>query len=816
MKKSNTKRALLMSALSLLLCVALLLGTTYAWFTDSVTSANNIIKSGNLDVELEYSTDMASWNTVTADSKLFSDTALWEPGYTQVVYLKVKNVGSLDLKYQLAMNIVEETPGINQDGETFKFSEYIMFGTKEVTAKYAGRAEAVNAVKANAKKISAGFTTPGTLADHTDAAVLALVVYMPEEVTSVANHNGINIPQIRLGLNLVATQFASEDDSFNEKYDELATYPAAASFIRNDDTATDELTAGEVGINLPAGAPEGTYTIEVSNKDVQEENGNTTVSYEIELLYNGQPVSTNTVTPGTVYDVNIDVGPGLNITSVLHKGQPVADFDYNIATGIVSFKTSTFSPFAVSYNVPETEWNGEIATALPQGLVLDSDAKKIYVSGAGAYTYLDTLAANWNSYVSGYNAYYYYWDWCVELLSDIDLNGKDFSLKNFIWGGFNGNGNTISNANIEGQGLFAAMGGTLGLVDLNVANIHIDGNALNCVGGVVGSITTFANNVHAKNVTVRGEKYVGGLFGKAVNEVKDCSLTEAVVKLTENGEKTVGGLIGYAIADGISTGKALCISGNVLNNVTVSGTYNVGGIVGQLQGSTDSIALTNNTYTTGYVASTKALPANASAEEKRADGVAARVVGECTIENNALTDVEVVEVGIPAPADLPVANVREMPEYVGVALDWKGYGGLNPNDPEQQLEAVYEFSAVDTSETVITSPYRDWITDYYVKLDRDLPTGDIVLGGNYGSFGWVGFNNPEPVAANTWVPLLGAMTSNGWTYQMIVDSVGTFLCGVADVDNALSGATFTVELRITNPADEAETYVVNSTSYTFE
>ena len=57
MKKQNTKRALLLSALSLLLCVCMLVGSTFAWFTDSVTSANNIIKSGNLDVELYYQTE---------------------------------------------------------------------------------------------------------------------------------------------------------------------------------------------------------------------------------------------------------------------------------------------------------------------------------------------------------------------------------------------------------------------------------------------------------------------------------------------------------------------------------------------------------------------------------------------------------------------------------------------------------------------------------------------------------------------------------------------------------------------------------------
>ena len=82
-KNRSTKRALLMSVLSLLLCVSMLIGTTFAWFTDSVTSGRNTIQSGNLDVVLEY-WDGNSYEEVTSTIKLFNDAALWEPGYTEV------------------------------------------------------------------------------------------------------------------------------------------------------------------------------------------------------------------------------------------------------------------------------------------------------------------------------------------------------------------------------------------------------------------------------------------------------------------------------------------------------------------------------------------------------------------------------------------------------------------------------------------------------------------------------------------------------------------------------------------------------------
>ena len=100
MTKTNSKKALLSSAFALVLSVAMLIGTTFAWFTDTASTGINKIQAGNLDVKLMYSTDMVTWKEATDQTKLFNDNALWEPGYTQVVYLKVVNAGNLALKYE--------------------------------------------------------------------------------------------------------------------------------------------------------------------------------------------------------------------------------------------------------------------------------------------------------------------------------------------------------------------------------------------------------------------------------------------------------------------------------------------------------------------------------------------------------------------------------------------------------------------------------------------------------------------------------------------------------------------------------------------
>ncbi|MBQ9099030.1 MAG: hypothetical protein IJY50_06340, partial [Clostridia bacterium] len=158
-KTKSTKKALIFSVLSLVLCLTMLVGTTFAWFTDSVTSGRNVIVAGNLDVVLEYKTNWDDeWTVVTEDTVLFNDEALWEPGYTEVVFLRVSNAGTLALKYNLSVDVYNEKPSTNVLGNEFYLSDYIktgaytmseyngewnyadilmpvMFGTREATLK---------------------------------------------------------------------------------------------------------------------------------------------------------------------------------------------------------------------------------------------------------------------------------------------------------------------------------------------------------------------------------------------------------------------------------------------------------------------------------------------------------------------------------------------------------------------------------------------------------------------------------------------------------------------------------------------------------
>ncbi len=231
----HTKRALLISVLSLLLCASMLVGSTFAWFTDSVTADKNKIVAGNLDIELLAKTD-GTYNKVTEETNLFLKDALWEPGHVEVLNLKVANLGTLALKYQFGINIASEKPGTNVANDSFLLSEYIRYALIQDERSFAegdtGRADAIEAAEAaGPKKLSElvfddiGILYPAEKAtpEHPSEKPITLIVYMPTDVGNIANYKtGTTPSEIEFGVKLFATQTPYEWDNFNDQYDALA------------------------------------------------------------------------------------------------------------------------------------------------------------------------------------------------------------------------------------------------------------------------------------------------------------------------------------------------------------------------------------------------------------------------------------------------------------------------------------------------------------------------------------------------------------------------------------------------------------------
>ena len=230
----QTKKALLSSVIALILCLSMLIGTTFAWFTDTVESGVNEIHAGNLDVELWYKTNINdAWAEVTKDVKLFKEGALYEPGYTEIVYLKVVNAGSLALKYEMAVTVNSETPSTNVYGDVFKLSDYLYAKTEMVDgeAKLAevnreNTADLFNVYDAPLSKSGMGFEENVMLAG--DVQYGYLILQMPTFVGNGANHaKDAPVPTIEMGLTLQATQQIEESDSFGDDYDADAKYDGA-------------------------------------------------------------------------------------------------------------------------------------------------------------------------------------------------------------------------------------------------------------------------------------------------------------------------------------------------------------------------------------------------------------------------------------------------------------------------------------------------------------------------------------------------------------------------------------------------------------
>lgn len=256
----TTKRALLSSVVALLLCFTMLLGTTFAWFTDSAVSGNNIIKTGNLDMELSYKpygAENTVWTEVTESTVLFGEDALYEPGYTEAVWLKVENLGSLAFRYDLAVNVVSEKPGKTKDGADIILSDHLevkymtttstdmesnFYTTRESLDSFAWGSAANSGVASLSDDIAVikngvAFSKDDAVNGAYSSAYVLVVISMPTTVGNEANHDGKNIPEIDFALTAVATQLAYENDSFGPDYDKDAEYPVIPTADVWDGTA---------------------------------------------------------------------------------------------------------------------------------------------------------------------------------------------------------------------------------------------------------------------------------------------------------------------------------------------------------------------------------------------------------------------------------------------------------------------------------------------------------------------------------------------------------------------------------------------------
>ena len=495
----STKSALFFSIVSLFLCFAMLLGTTLAWFTDSVTSTGNKIEAGTLKVDLWhlYKDNWVSLKTET-QHKIFNYDK-WEPGYTRVETLKVENQGTLALKYMLALEVAYGSPVVGENGENLA----------DVIEVYTSTTEG-NETSWSAITASANWTKKGTLAEVLKAPTEFLageLLAQKSQTLRIALHMqetaGNEYQNLSIGnvfVSLVATQLASEDDSFDNTYDQDATLPgfsgsAAVSLLvdvdENGYTKAEATATGEGGVKLTV--PAGTkvtgnrLTLNVdklatTSSNIQLQEGQNLYAYDIHV--NG--IAEDNTTPVGIYVPELAV-PGLNRGNydLYHVEDGVTNamtyssnndltvhnnFGYDPATGDVSMGLAGFSEVAVVSEPAKWEGNRDYSWYTNAVAPVDGEATADYYFIANA----DQLAAL-SAIVGGMNGQTQdsFKDKTVKLLADINLGDKESEnnpdiifypigyynsegtyertntaitsgLRNFE-GTFDGNGHTVSN-----------------------------------------------------------------------------------------------------------------------------------------------------------------------------------------------------------------------------------------------------------------------------------------------------------------------------------------------------------------------------------
>lgn len=529
MKTNKTsKRALLTSVLSIALCLSMLIGTTFAWFTDTASTAVNKIQAGTLKVGLYKDagcTETAKGQTLkfkTADNR---EEILWEPGCTyQLEDVYIKNEGNLALDYTVVIT------GIGGDAGLNKVIDWAMkVGDSDLTAD---KAQLV----------------PGA------SVKLSISGHMQE--TAGNEYQGMSIDNI--AITVYATQSQYESDSKDNTYDagadmtpdnlEQRVQGSAEVTANADATVTTKDASASAAI--PAGALTANTTVTLSKTPVAT-SGNITVdaaqsaaTYEISLTDSAG--NKLTAAEGKYFTVKLNIGKDLAVVDFLHNGEKLTkvarldgndQYQYSSATGIVTFTTDDFSPFTAIYKLGTKGAPYLISTA-EQALNMEN--------GKGYYKLMADIVVPDEIYMSG-KSY------------TVDLNGHSITLE-YADGVQPNNGSVLY---IGGKG----------------GSLTINDSSADQSGKVIGSDKTYTNKVTSAvragnygKLTINGGHFYGTSEGTSCIFVYTSMSSGSKATVTINGGKfetaTPSGGTYYVLnhQDNASAGCTITVNGGSFRN----------------------------------------------------------------------------------------------------------------------------------------------------------------------------------------------------------------------------------------------------------
>ena len=616
--KRATKRALLTSVMALVMCVVMLVGTTFAWFTDTASTGVNKIVSGNLHVEIQdkegTEIDTLKWVDKNGNDIANQDDILWEPGCTYLLTpFKIANAGNLALKYKIVIT------GLDGDSPLLDVIKF--------TYKVGGVESLLNEEGHLTAKGTAGASTDMiTVSAHMDEA--AGNDYMGKTLTGIK-------------FTVLATQDTVEYDSKDNQYDKDAEYDL--------DVWTGELKAPE------AADADGVYHI-------------TSAAELVYVMQNSTPVSAYYNKP-LALDINIDLNgrsvKGFNnfdlfCNSFDGQGHTISNFTMENTTeyytglfGYVGYGGSVKNLTVKNATIVGQKMVGVIAGAVEEdcsvtnchvedctvvanvkkaGAVVGYTSKAT-VTGCSAKNVTvccahPTEAGEIVGYINNgstveNNSFDHVNVICnvamiirnasdmVDFAKEVNENHKTFTgknvvlvndidLKNMAWapvgqtgetqfvGTFDGQGHTIKNLNVVSAnnntyyayGLFGWLNGT-------VKNLTVDGASVTAshYAGVIAGYNElgYIENCTVKNATVTGKHVdngdycgdkIGGIVGFLnAHSVKNCKVENTTITAGRDAGQVIGCAVSGATvenctASGVTvTPSGDCTGANVRNEI---------------------------------------------------------------------------------------------------------------------------------------------------------------------------------------------------------------------------------------------------------
>ena len=371
----STKQSLFTSLVCLLLCVSMLIGTTFAWFTDIATSTGNKIQSGSLKVDLEILDEVSGkWHSLKKENKPIFNYDLWEPGYTDLTILKVENEGRLALKWVAKFESEDELSIL-----TDVIDVYVCPSKTELSYTDDRSLEGYTYVGNLTKFINTiEETTYGTL-EAKECAYLGIALKMQE--TAGNEYQGLSIGG-SFDIRILATQWTGESDSFDDQYDKDATYPSIVDKLKltaditgkvdADGRLTEEVKLYDRYSGVLATLPIGTRVADGADKltlHIAEDSvyGKITLDMRVGYDVSVEGISTNNDVPVIVYMPKVLPAEQTGI-QLYHAGNQMDrvytlealseregnndaygdKFIYDSATGDVTFSVTHFSNISLA------------------------------------------------------------------------------------------------------------------------------------------------------------------------------------------------------------------------------------------------------------------------------------------------------------------------------------------------------------------------------------------------------------------------------------------------------------------------------------